>query len=123
MPNGNPKQNKGGEWYSRDLLIVINEKLRRGRCAYHHIYNNGAEHLVTLENYVEFAFDHVDRQSKQMTIAKLIGRYKSPNKLIVEMSKCILTCHNCHTRKGFDAGDFNIRQNIHQLGLFDAQQK
>ena len=110
MPNGNPKQNKGGEWYSRDLLIVINEKLRRGRCAYHHTYNDGAEHLVTLENYVEFAFDHVDRQSKQMTIAKLI----------VEMSKCVLTCHNCHTRKGFDAGDFSIGQNIHQPGLFDA---
>ena len=120
MPNRNPKQNKGGEWYSRDLLIVINEKLRRGRCSYHPTYNQGAEHLVTINNYVEFAFDHIDRDSKQMTIAKLLGRYSTPHKLIVEMSKCVLTCHNCHTRKGFDQGDFAIKAITQQPQLFDA---
>ena len=120
MPNRNPKQLKGGEWYSRDLQIVIHEKLRRGRCAYHPTYNNGAEHFVTIHNYVEFAFDHIDRLNKVMTIAKLIGRFKSPSTLIVEMSKCVLTCHNCHTRKGFDAGDFGLSQNTNQPSLFDA---
>jgi hypothetical protein len=120
MPNRHHKQNKGGEWYSRDLLLVINEKLRRGRCAYHPTYNNGNEHLVTIDNYVEFAFDHLDRSTKSMTIAKLIGRYKTSHQLIVEMSKCVLTCHNCHTRKGFDQGDFRPEPTQHQPGLFDA---
>jgi len=121
MPSTNPKQNKGGEWYSRDLMIVINEKLRRGRCAYHPIYNDGAEHLVTIGNYVEFAFDHIDRESKQMTISKLIGRYKSPQRLLVEMSKCVLSCHNCHTRKGFAQGDFAVKQPMQHPELFRAE--
>jgi hypothetical protein len=120
MPSTNPKQNKGGEWYSRDLLIVINEKLHRGRCAYHPTYNNGQEHYVTIHNYMEFAFDHIDRTNKRMTIAKMVGRYKSTQVILLEMTKCVLTCHNCHTRKGFDQGDFTRNAINIQPGLFDA---
>ena len=121
MPNNNPNQRKGGAWYERDLLIVLQEKLRRGRCVYHPQYNHGQELLVTLNNYVEFAFDHVDRKSKTITIAKCMGRYKTPDRLIAEMNKCVLTCHNCHARKGFNNGDFVTKPINSQPALFDAK--
>jgi hypothetical protein len=113
---------KGGTWYQRDLLLVIQEKLRRGRCSYHPQFNDGREKYVTIHNYMEFAFDHVDRTTKHITIAKAIGRWSTPHRLITEMTKCVLTCHNCHTRKGFDSGDFvDVTKIDSQMRLFDAK--
>ena len=115
------KHAKGGAYFTRDALIVLEEKLHRGRCAYHPKYNNGAEHLVTIHNHVEFAFDHIDRKHKTMTIAKLVGRYATPQRIITEMAKCLLTCHNCHVRKTIDNNDHTNKPAIpNHPGLFDA---
>lgn len=115
------KQSKGGEWFTRDALLVMQEKLHRGRCVYHPKYNNGAEHLVTIHNHVEFAFDHIDRSHKTMHVSKLVGRYLSPDRIIAEMAKCLLTCHNCHVRKTIENNDHITNRPINQHpNLFDA---
>lgn len=50
-------------------------------------------------------FDHVDRTTKEFTIAK---RMVSMNldELKVEIDKCQLLCNECHKDKSREAGDF-----------------
>ena len=114
-------KNRGqNQWHTRDRLLVAREKLQRGQCAYHPQYNNGAVHLVNLDNLVEFVFDHKDRTVKRATIAYLVGRYKDSTIIVKEMSKCVLVCHNCHMRKTLTEQDFLpiLRADNGQLQLF-----
>ena len=107
-------------WHTRDRLLVAREKLHRGQCAYHGKYNNGQLHIVTIDNLVEFVFDHREREHKRATIAYLIGRYANAQIIINEMSKCELVCHNCHMRKTLKQQDFLpiLRADNGQLQLF-----
>jgi hypothetical protein len=122
MNNHKAWKRKGGREYERDRLIVITEKLKRGECVLHAEFNNGARHFVTLHNHMEFAFDHLNRQDKFMHVSKMVGRYKFPERMIAEMNKCQLVCHNCHSRKGVRDNDHMPLQSqiTKQLGLFDA---
>ena len=104
----------------RDRLLVAQHKLARAKCAYHPTYNNGREHYVTVDNLVEFVFDHMQRVKKRATIAYLVGRYKNSQIIIDEMNKCVLVCHNCHMRKTLDDMDYLplLNQQTNQLQLF-----
>ena len=123
MTDHKARKRKGGIEYERDRLIVIAEKLKRRECVLHAEFNNGQRHFVTIDNYMEFAFDHIDRNVKFMHVSKMVGRWKEPTRLINEMAKCQLVCHNCHSRKGVRDNDhMPIRKTLaNQLGLFDAE--
>ena len=104
----------------RDRLLVAQHKLARGSCEYHPTYNQGQQHYVTIDNLVEFVFDHKERVTKRATIAYLVGRYADPQIIIDEMNKCRLVCHNCHMRKTVDEHDYLplLNQHTNQLQLF-----
>lgn len=44
-------------------------------------------------------FDHVNREEKLRSIAKLIRQGTALTKLQTEISKCVIRCANCHRRK------------------------
>ena len=44
-------------------------------------------------------FDHVNRKEKYRSIALMIRRATALNKIIEEISKCVVRCANCHRRK------------------------
>ena len=44
-------------------------------------------------------FDHVDREEKFRSVAKLIRQGAALVKLQAEIDKCVVRCANCHRRK------------------------
>jgi predicted HNH restriction endonuclease len=59
-----------------------------GRCSNCNMFYNG-------KNGAAFQFHHLDKNTKESDIARLIGR--SYKKLKEELEKCILVCANCHS--------------------------
>ena len=84
--------------------ILIAEKLRRAECALHPSYNNGErKHVVPGLEYL-FDMDHLDRNIKHKTIAKMMG---APEKRFrQEMAKCQMVCVECHRRKTIENKDW-----------------
>ena len=53
--------------------ILVAEKLSRGECALHPLYNNGERKFVVPGLEYLFDMDHVDRTQKHNTVAKMIS--------------------------------------------------
>ena len=95
----------------RNELVIIDEKLRRGKCL-------DCNLLVTTDNASEFDFDHRNRTDKTGNVSKL--KYGNVNRLVNEMSKCDLLCCQCHRRKTLSKRDFTKqRTQVLQTSLFD----
>ena len=87
---------------NREILNA--EKLRRGECELHSLYNNGERKFVVLGLEYLFDMDHIDRTQKHKTIAKMA---KDPVKrLMAEISKCQMVCVECHRRKTIESRDW-----------------
>jgi len=84
--------------------ILIAEKLSRGECALHPFYNNGDRKFVVPGLEYLFDMDHLDRNDKSDTIAKMM---KSPEaQFRAEMAKCQMLCVECHRRKTVESRDW-----------------
>ena len=84
--------------------ILIAEKLSRGECALHPLYNNGDRKFVVPGLEYLFDMDHLDRHDKHKTIAKMM---KDPEKQFrEEMAKCQMLCVECHRRKTVESRDW-----------------
>jgi len=87
---------------NREILNA--EKLRRGECELHPLYNNGERKFVVLGLEYLFDMDHIDRTQKHKTIAKMA---KDPVKrLMAEIAKCQMVCVECHRRKTVESRDW-----------------
>ena len=84
--------------------ILNAEKLRRGECELHQLYNNGERKFVVQGLEYLFDMDHVDRTQKHKTLAKMIG--DPVERLLAEIAKCQLVCCECHRRKTVDCRDW-----------------
>ena len=84
--------------------ILNAEKIRRGECELHPLYNNGERKFVMPGLEYLFDMDHVDRTQKHKTIAKMT---KAPvERLLAEIAKCQLVCAECHRRKTVENKDW-----------------
>jgi hypothetical protein len=84
--------------------ILVAEKLLRGECALHPFYNNGERKYVVPGLEYLFDMDHIDRNDKHKTIAKMM---KDPEKQFrEEMAKCQMLCVECHRRKTVESRDW-----------------
>ena len=84
--------------------ILVTEKLLRGECALHPFYNNGERKYVVPGLEYLFDMDHIDRNDKHKTIAKMM---KDPEKQFrQEMAKCQMLCVECHRRKTVESRDW-----------------
>ena len=87
---------------NREILNA--EKLRRGECELHPLYNNGERKFVVPGLEYLFDMDHVDRTQKHKTIAKM---HSDPVKrLLAEIAKCQMVCVECHRRKTVESRDW-----------------
>jgi len=93
------------KWRSEtNKQILIAEKLSRGECALHPFYNNGDRKFVVPGLEYLFDMDHLDRNDKSDTIAKMM---KSPEaQFRAEMAKCQMLCVECHRRKTVESRDW-----------------
>jgi len=75
--------------------VVNDEKLRRGECL-------RCKRKVTTNTFCAFDFDHRDRSTKLMRIAKLVikSREYFYNHISTEFDRCDLLCCNCHKLYG-----------------------
>ena len=84
--------------------IVNKEKLRRGECELHPLYNNGERKFVIPGLEYLFDMDHIDRKNKHKTVAKMM---KTNEKIFRnELAKCQLVCCECHRRKTIENKDW-----------------
>ena len=84
--------------------ILNKEKLRRGECDLHPLYNNGERKFVVPGLEYLFDMDHVDRTQKHKTIAKMAN--DPVERLLAEIAKCQLVCCECHRRKTVESRDW-----------------
>jgi sugar O-acyltransferase (sialic acid O-acetyltransferase NeuD family) len=62
-------------------------------------------------------FDHLDPSKKEATVANMLGRTASLEKIKKEIAKCQILCANCHRRKHFyEKNKYNFKQNIVLIG-------
>ena len=96
--------------------ILNAEKLRRGECELHPLYNNGERKFVVPGLEYLFDMDHLDRTQKHKTIAKMsndpVGR------LMAEIAKCQMVCIECHRRKTVESRDW-----VHIVKVLEPQMK
>ena len=96
--------------------ILIAEKLSRGECALHPLYNNGERKFVVPGLEYLFDMDHVDRTQKHNTVAKMIS---DPEKRFRdEIAKCQMVCVECHRRKTVESRDW-----VHIVKVLEPQMK
>lgn len=84
--------------------ILIEEKLRRGECALHPDYNNGERKYVVPSLEYLFDMDHIDRNAKHETIAKMM--FAPEKRFRQELAKCQMVCVECHRRKTVENKDW-----------------
>jgi hypothetical protein len=53
------------------------------------------------------ALHHLDPTEKEFTIAQITASPKSWETVCIELTKCILVCHNCHTEIHYDSLDLD----------------
>jgi hypothetical protein len=99
---GRDKKQYARERRAWHKAITDNEKLARGHC---HDCNMN----VTQNNLVCFAFDHRDPQQKAFTISYELGRV-TDKRIIDEMAKCDVVCHNCHALRTHHNKHWSIRR-------------
>ena len=87
---------------NREILNA--EKLRRGECELHPLYNNGERKFVVPGLEYLFDMDHVDRTQKHKTIAKMAN--DPVKRLLAEIAKCQMVCVECHRRKTIESRDW-----------------
>ena len=96
--------------------ILVAEKLRRGECELHPLYNNGERKFVVPGLEYLFDMDHVDRTQKHKTIAKM---HSDPvERLMAEIAKCQMLCVECHRRKTVESRDW-----VHIVKVLEPQMK
>ena len=96
--------------------ILNAEKLRRGECELHPLYNNGERKFVVPGLEYLFDMDHVDRTQKHKTIAKMHG--DPVKRLLDEIAKCQMLCVECHRRKTVESRDW-----VHIVKVLESQMK
>ena len=110
---------KGSVMRSRRVTnreILNAEKLRRGECELHPLYNNGERKFVVPGLEYLFDMDHVDRKQKHKTIAKM---HSDPvQRLLIEIAKCQMVCVECHRRKTVESRDW-----VHIVKVLEPQMK
>lgn len=93
-------------WYHRN-------KARHMKCAVANNKRYLARNQATVRSYLQthpcvdcgesdpivLEFDHVDGDTKDRTVAKMVRDGVSEAKLQREMDKCVVRCANCHRRK------------------------
>ena len=84
--------------------ILVTEKLLRGECALHGLYNNGERKFVVPGLEYLFDMDHKDRTVKHKTIAKMHG--DPEHRFRTELAKCQMVCVECHRRKTVEHRDW-----------------
>ena len=84
--------------------ILTAEKLLRGECALHPFYNNGERKYVMPGLEYLFDMDHIDRNDKHKTIAKMMR--DTEKQFREEMAKCQMLCVECHRRKTVESRDW-----------------
>jgi len=84
--------------------ILVTEKLLRGECALHPFYNNGERKYVVPGLEYLFDMDHIDRNYKHKTIAKMMR--DTEKQFREEMAKCQMLCVECHRRKTVESRDW-----------------
>ena len=84
--------------------ILNAEKIRRGECELHPLYNDGERKFVVPGLEYLFDMDHVDRTQKHKTIAKMAN--DPVERLLAEIAKCQLVCCECHRRKTCESRDW-----------------
>ena len=99
----------------RQHALVIALKMLAGECYYHEQYF-GHELVITDLTVRAFCWDHVDRTDKIDTIAQMIGRY-TDDEIIAEISKCVMSCTNCHQIKTYDCNDYQSLKEQKQVML------
>jgi len=87
---------------NREILNA--EKLRRGECELHAQYNNGERKFVVAGLEYLFDMDHLDRNIKHKTVAKMMSATEKA--FIDELAKCQLVCCECHRRKTIENKDW-----------------
>ena len=96
--------------------ILNAEKLRRGECELHPLYNNGERKFVVPGLEYLFDMDHLDRTQKHKTIAKMHG--DPVKRLMAEIAKCQMVCVECHRRKTVESRDW-----VHIVKVLQPQMK
>ena len=96
--------------------ILNAEKLRRGECELHPLYNNGERKFVMPGLEYLFDMDHLDRTQKHKTIAKMHG--DPVKRLLAEIAKCQMLCVECHRRKTVESRDWG-----HIVKVLEPQMK
>jgi hypothetical protein len=107
--------------------LVNAAKLKFGKCALHPFYNNGDDYICTPDRLRAFCWDHIDRQTKVSTIARMIGG-STREELIAEINKCWLVCANCHQIKTYENMEYlkitkslqiQMAEQFEQMSLFE----
>ena len=96
--------------------ILIAEKLSRGECALHPLYNNGDRKFVVPGLEYLFDMDHLDRHDKHKTVAKMMGN--DEKRFRDEIAKCQMVCIECHRRKTVESRDW-----VHIVKVLEPQMK
>jgi hypothetical protein len=92
-------------WRRETNRQILNaEKLRRGECALHPFYNNGDRKFVVPGLEYLFDMDHLDRNDKHKTVAKLMN--SAEKQFRDEILKCQMLCIECHRRKTVESRDW-----------------
>ena len=93
--------NKGAKYGRKNLCRICDskrQKVNNKEVKLEGIRYKGGKCLhcsieATIDNTIIFDFHHVDRSTKEFTIAKFRTNF---SKLKDELDKCILLCSNCH---------------------------
>ena len=96
--------------------ILVAEKLRRGECELHPLYNNGDRKFVVPGLEYLFDMDHLDRHDKHKTVAKMMGN--DEKRFRDEIAKCQMVCIECHRRKTVESRDW-----VHIVKVLEPQMK
>ncbi len=72
----------------RDFVTALKEELECEEC--------GENHPATLD------FHHLDPDEKEISIAQVVTRMWSIDRIEKEIDKCIVLCANCHRKLHYD---------------------
>lgn len=80
--------------------------------------NHRAQRRIQAKNYLgakcrfcssidNLEFDHIDPKTKSFNISDAISNNKAWTKLVLELDKCQLLCHDCHKEKSDEEQSVN----------------
>lgn len=82
----------------KDIVVTIDKSIIRNRNIVREIRKKSVCKECGETDDCCLDFHHLDKESKEYTISRLISHHYSEKRLLKEIEKCVIICSNCHKK-------------------------